>query len=82
MVWWRMWKLVRKPFILAVATAMLLGGLYLLGAELFLVHRIFARIVIAGLMLTIMGGYLLWAELIAPMVGANDPAKDGPPEGG
>ena len=61
-----MWKLLRKLFVFVVATPMLLGGLYLLCAELFLVHRVFLRIIIAGLMLTTMGGYLLWADFIAP----------------
>jgi hypothetical protein len=50
-----MWKLLRKPFILVVSTAMMVGGLYLLVAELFLAHRIFARIMIAGATLTAMG---------------------------
>jgi hypothetical protein len=66
-----MWKLLRKPFILVVSTAMMVGGLYLLAAELFLAHRIFARIMIAGATLTAMGGYLLWADFIAPLVGAK-----------
>jgi hypothetical protein len=30
------------------------------------VSRVFSRIVILALMLTMMGGYLLWAELVAP----------------
>jgi hypothetical protein len=67
-----MWKLLRKPFILVVSIAMMVGGLYLLAAELFLAHRIFARIMIAGAMLTTMGGYLLWADFIAPLVGAKE----------
>jgi hypothetical protein len=40
---------------LSFSTAMMAGGLYLLGAELFLAHRIFARIMIAGATLTAMG---------------------------
>jgi len=57
---------IRKLFIFVVATAMLICGLYFLAAELFLVHRVFLRIIIAASMLTTMGGYLLWADFIAP----------------
>jgi hypothetical protein len=61
-----MWKLARKVFVLVVATAMLLGGLYLLVAELFLVHHVFLRIVIAAVFLTGMGSYLLWMDFVGP----------------
>jgi hypothetical protein len=36
---------------------------------------VFWRIIIAGLMLTMMGGYLLWAELVAPLLGVADKKK-------
>jgi hypothetical protein len=61
-----MWKLLRDVFVFVVAVALLLAGLYLLAAEMFLAHRIFLRLVIAGIMLTSMGGYLLWTDFIAP----------------
>ena len=66
---------VRKVLICIVGAALLLGGLYFLFAEAFLVSRIFSRILILGLMLTIMGGYLLWAELVAPLLGVADKKK-------
>ncbi len=66
------YQIVKKVLICIVGAALLLGGLYFLAAEAFLAHRTFLRIVILGLMLTLMGGYLLWAELVAPRL---DPAK-------
>jgi hypothetical protein len=69
------YRSLRKIFICLVAAALLLGGLYLLGAEAFLAHRVFWRIIIAGLMLTMMGGYLLWAELVAPLLGVANEKK-------
>jgi hypothetical protein len=65
---------MRKLLIFA-ATAMLLGGLYFLAAELFLVHRMFFRIIIAASMLTATGSYLLWAEFIAPLFGIANGEK-------
>jgi hypothetical protein len=61
-----MWKLLRDVFVFVVAIALLLAGLYLLTAEMFLAHRVFLRLVIAGVMLTAIGGYLLWVDFIAP----------------
>jgi hypothetical protein len=64
------YRTLRKVLICLAGAALLLGGLYFLFAEAFLVSRVFSRIVILGLMLTMMGGYLLWAELVAPQLGA------------
>ena len=64
------YQILKKVLICIVGAALLLGGLYFLAAEAFLAHRTFLRIVILGLMLTLMGGYLLWAELVAPRLGA------------
>jgi hypothetical protein len=66
---------MRKLLIFVVATPLLVGGLYLLAAELFLVHRTFLRIIIAASMLTAMGGYPLWVEFIAPRLGAANGKK-------
>jgi hypothetical protein len=60
------YRTLKKVLICIVGAALLLGGLYFLFAEVFLVSRVFSRIVILGLMLTTTGGYLLWAELVAP----------------
>jgi hypothetical protein len=69
------YQTLKKVLICAVGAAMLLGGLYFLAAEAFLAHRTFLRIVILGLMLTTMGGYLVWAELVAPWLGVADEKK-------
>jgi hypothetical protein len=69
------YRSLKKVLICLVGAAMLLGGLYFLAAEAVLVHRTFLRIVILGLMLTMMGGYLLWAELVAPRLGPADGKK-------
>jgi hypothetical protein len=69
------YRILRKVLICVVGAAMLLGGLYFLLAEAFLAHRTFLRIVILGLMLTTMGGYLLWAELVAPWLGVANEKK-------
>ncbi|HZC57653.1 MAG TPA: hypothetical protein VE396_16665, partial [Xanthobacteraceae bacterium] len=65
----KIYLVLRTILIFTAATAMLLGGLYLLGAEAFLVHHVFLRMVIVGLMLTLMGGYLFWANFVAPLFG-------------
>ena len=67
-----LYQRLRKILICIAGAALLLGGLYFLFAEAFLVTRIFSRIVILGLMLTMMGGYLLWAELVAPRLAAGE----------
>jgi hypothetical protein len=66
-----MWKLLRNIFVFVVAIAMLLGGVYLLMAELFLAHRMFLRIVIAGIVLTAMGSGLLWKDFAGPLLGSK-----------
>jgi hypothetical protein len=68
-------RTLRKILICLVGAVMLCAGLYFLFAEAFLVQRVFSRIVIMGLLLATMGGYLLWAELIAPRLGAADGKK-------
>ena len=60
---------MRKLLIFVVSATMAIGGLYLLGAELFLVHHIYFRFVLAGLMLVLIGGSLLWFNFIAPLFG-------------
>jgi hypothetical protein len=69
------YQILRKVLICIVGAALLLGGLYFLLAEAFLAHRFFMRIVILGLMLTMMGGYLLWAEVGVPLMGPADEKK-------
>ena len=69
------YRTLKKVLICLVGAALLLGGLYFLFAEAFLVSRVFSRIVILGLMLTMIGGYLLWTELVAPRLDVADGKK-------
>jgi hypothetical protein len=64
-----MWQHLRKLLIFAVSAPMALGGLYLLGAELLLVHHMYFRFVLAALVLLILGASLLWFNFIAPWFG-------------
>jgi hypothetical protein len=60
---------MRMPLLFLVSSAMLVGGLYLLGAELLLADRIYFRFVIGGAVLATLGIYLLWADFAAPLLG-------------
>ena len=60
---------MRKLLIFVVSAPMAIGGLYVLGAELFLVHHIYFRFVLAGAMMVLIGVSLLWFNFIAPMFG-------------
>jgi hypothetical protein len=48
---------------------MLVGGLYAAVFELLFARIIFFRFVIGGTLLALAGGYLLWADFIAPRLG-------------
>jgi hypothetical protein len=60
---------MRKLLIFVVSAPMTIGGLYVLGAELFLVHHIYFRFVLAGAMMVLIGASLLWFNFIAPLFG-------------
>jgi flagellar motor component MotA len=60
---------MRKALLFVVAVAMVVGGLWLLGGELFVADRWHGIFVIGGAMLTSLGVYLLWADFIAPLLG-------------
>jgi ABC-type enterobactin transport system permease subunit len=60
---------MRKLLIFAISAAMLVGGLYLLAAELLTADIIYFRFVIAGAMLASLGAYLLWTDIVAPKLG-------------
>jgi hypothetical protein len=64
-----MWKIAQKVLIFVIAVPMALGGLYVLGAELLLVHHVYFRFVLAGLTMVIVGAGLLWFNFIAPFFG-------------
>ena len=56
---------MRKLLLFVMASAMLVGGLYVLVAELFLASKIFVWFVVAAPMLIWLGAYLLWTDFIA-----------------
>jgi hypothetical protein len=60
---------MRKLLLFVIAATMLVGGLYLLVGELFVASIIYFRYVIAGAMLATLGGYLLWTDFVAPLLG-------------
>jgi hypothetical protein len=62
-------NLLTKLMIFVVAAPMALFGLYVLIAELLLVHHIYFRFVLAGIVLLVLGGALLWVNFLAPLLG-------------
>ena len=62
---------MRKLILFVLASAMLLGGLYLIGLELWFARAIYLRFAIGGLLLAFFGGYLIWSDFIAPRLGVK-----------
>ena len=60
---------VRKVLVFVISTAMLVGGLYLVTSEVSVADIIYFRFVIAGALVAVLGGYLLWTDIVAPMLG-------------
>ena len=60
---------MRKLLVFVFSTAMIVGGLYLLASEILLANVIYFRFVIAGAVLVVLGAYLLWVDILAPMLG-------------
>ena len=60
---------MRKLILLVVATAMVVGGLYVVVAQLMWSPIIFFKFVIGGVALASVGIYLLWEDFLAPMLG-------------
>jgi hypothetical protein len=60
---------MRKLLVFVFSTAMNVGGLYLLASEILLANVIYFRFVIAGAVLVVLGTYLLWVDILAPMLG-------------
>jgi hypothetical protein len=52
-----------------MSVAMLVGGLWLLAAELLWAEKWYGWAVLGGAMLVTLGAYLLWADFIAPAFG-------------
>jgi hypothetical protein len=62
---------MRKLLLFIIAIAMVGGGLYLVGAELLLARRIYPQFLVGGGLLVLFGGYLLWADFVAPALGVK-----------
>ena len=60
---------MRKLLVFVFSTAMIVGGLYLLASEILLANVFYFRFVIAGAVLVVLGTYLLWVDILAPMLG-------------
>jgi hypothetical protein len=60
---------MRKLLLFIIASALLMGGLYLVGAELVLAQDIYFRVLAVGALLAALGGYLLWTDFAAPYLG-------------
>jgi hypothetical protein len=63
----------RKLLIFLISIAMIGGGLYMLVAETFWAEHHFRKIMLAGVLLVLLGGYLIWADIIAPVLGIKTP---------
>ena len=60
---------MRKLLLFILSSALLIGGLYLVGAELLLAQGIYLRLAAIGILLAMFGGYLLWTDFAAPLLG-------------
>jgi hypothetical protein len=60
---------MRKLLLLILSSAMLIGGLYVAIVELLFAPAIFFRSTIGGIILALLGAYLIWTDFIAPRFG-------------
>jgi len=60
---------MRKLLLFIPSSALLISGLYLIGAELLLAEGIYFRVAAVGVLLALLGGYLLWTDFAAPFLG-------------
>jgi len=60
---------MRKLLLFVFASAMFLGGLYLLVAQFLSGERLYLRFLLGSAILVIFGGYLLWVDFAAPLLG-------------
>jgi hypothetical protein len=57
---------MRKALLFIIARALMAGGLYLIGAEVFLARGVYLRVAFIAGVLVLFGGYLLWTDFVAP----------------
>ena len=60
---------MRRIVVFVLAVAMVLGGLCLVGVELFFSRIAYVRFIIGGIMLISVGAFLLWVDFFAPTLG-------------
>jgi hypothetical protein len=60
---------MRKLLLLILSSAMLIGGLYVAIFELLFARIIFFRFIFGGIILALLGAYLIWTDFIAPRFG-------------
>jgi hypothetical protein len=60
---------MRKLILFILSIAMLIGGLYLIGAEFLTATKVYFRFMIGGAVLVTLGAYLLWVDFAAPALG-------------
>jgi hypothetical protein len=60
---------MRKLLLFVLSGAMVIGGLYLLGAEIFWSDQIITEFIVGATILIVVGAYLLWVDFIAPAFG-------------
>jgi hypothetical protein len=60
---------MRKLILVVLSSSMLIGGLYLIVLEVWFARIIYFRFVAGGGLLVFFGGYLIWADFIAPRLG-------------
>jgi len=67
---------VRELLVFVISTAMLVGGLYLVASEVSVADIIYFRFGIVGAIVAMLGAYLLWTDIVAPMLGIGLNASD------
>lgn len=58
---------MRKVAISVLASGMLAGGVYLLFQQLSTTPTAWGKLILGAAMLVVVGAYLLWADIIAPI---------------
>lgn len=57
---------MRRALLFVIASALLSTGLYLLYLQLVVSGNAMGKVTLVGFTMALLGGYLLWADFIAP----------------